>query len=68
MFKNLAKKGVEVPNGFAVTVAAYKYFVKHNGIDDKLKEILTGLDTHNIPDLQIRGEKIRDLIVNGTFP
>jgi len=68
MFKNLAKKGVEVPNGFAVTVAAYKHFVKHNEIESKLKEILTGLNTHDIKDLQIRGEKIRALFVNGTFP
>lgn len=68
MFKNLAKKGVEVPNGFAVTVASYKYFVKHNGIEDKLKEILTGLNIHDIKDLQICGEKIRTLFTNGTFP
>lgn len=68
MFKNLAKKGVEVPNGFAVTVSAYKHFVKHNEIDNKLKEILADLNTHDIPDLQIRGEKIRALFINGTFP
>jgi pyruvate,water dikinase len=68
MFKNLAKKGVEVPNGFAVTVTAYKHFVKHNGIEDKLKEILTGLNTHDIKNLQTRGEKIRALFINGTFP
>lgn len=68
MFKNLAKKGVEVPNGFAVTVTSYKHFVEHNEIGDKLKEILAGLNTHDLTDLQIRGEKIRTLFTNGTFP
>ncbi len=28
MYRNLKKKGVPVPNGFAVTAEAYRYFFK----------------------------------------
>jgi pyruvate,water dikinase len=36
--------------------------IEKAGIDKKIKEILTGLDTHNVTDLAKRGQKIRDLI------
>lgn len=68
MFRNLTEDGVAVPNGFAVTVAAYKYFVKHNGIDKKLKEIFKGLDIHDVKSLQKVGAAARELFVKGVFP
>ncbi len=68
MIRNLGDKGVNVPSGFAVTAYAYKYTVEKAGIDKKIKEILSDLDTHDVNNLAVRGEKIRELIKNTTLP
>src|SRR5512137_2058942 len=68
MIRNLGQKGVRVPSGFAVTAYAYKYMIEKAGIDVKIKEILNGLDTHNVTDLAVRGQKIRDLIKHTPIP
>ncbi|PMP68469.1 MAG: phosphoenolpyruvate synthase, partial [Thermodesulfobacterium geofontis] len=68
MYTRLTEKGIKVPYGFAVTAEAYKYFIKENHLDDKIKEFLTGLDTHNVEDLQARGKKIRNLILRAKMP
>jgi pyruvate, water dikinase len=68
MIRNLGQKGVRVPSGFAITAYAYKYMIEKAGIDVKIKEILSGLDTHDVTDLAKRGQQIRDLIKNTTIP
>ena len=68
MIQNLGKKGVRVPSGFAITAYAYKYMIEKAGIDVKIKEILKDLDTHDVTDLAVRGQKIRNLIKNTPIP
>ncbi len=68
MYSNLSSKGVPVPNGFAVTANAYRYFLRHNKLDNKLEELFKKLDTRNIKNLQETGKKARSLIINGQFP
>ena len=68
MVRNLGKKGVNVPTGFAITAEAYKYVIEKAGIDQKIKEILADLDTHDIEDLADRGEKLRNLIEHSRCP
>jgi pyruvate,water dikinase len=68
MIQNLGKKGVNVPSGFAVTAYGYQYMIEKAGIDKKIKEILSDLDTHNVRDLAVRGEKIRNLIKKTPIP
>jgi pyruvate,water dikinase len=68
MIRNLGQKGVRVPSGFAITAYAYKYMIEKAGIDVKIKEILKDLDTHDVTDLGIRGQKIRTLIKNTPIP
>jgi pyruvate,water dikinase len=68
MIKNLGEKGVNVPSGFAVTAYAYKYTVEKAGIDKKIKEILSDLNTHDVNNLAERGQKIRELIKNTPLP
>jgi pyruvate,water dikinase len=68
MVKNLRKKGVNVPSGFAITAEAYKYVIEKAGIDQKIKEILTDLDTRDIENLADRGEKLRNLIEHSRCP
>ncbi|RLF33803.1 MAG: phosphoenolpyruvate synthase [Thermoplasmata archaeon] len=68
MIRNLSEKGVNVPSGFAVTAYAYKYMIEKAGIDKKIREILSDLDTHDVNNLAERGEKIRNLIRNTPLP
>jgi len=68
MYKKLTKKNVRIPNGFAVTAEAYHYFLEKAGIKDDIKKILSDLDTRSIKNLQERGEKVRNLIINAELP
>ena len=68
MYSELTPLGVRIPNGFAISADAYRYFLETNGFDRKIKQILQGINTHNIADLARRGKLIRDLIVSGKFP
>jgi len=68
MIRNLGEKGVNVPGGFAVTAYAYKYTIEKAGVDVKIKEILSDLDTHDVHNIAERGEKIRNLIKNTPIP
>jgi pyruvate,water dikinase len=68
MIRNLGQKGVQVPSGFAITAYAYKYMIEQAGIDVKIKEILTGLNTHDVTDLAVRGQQIRNLIKSTPIP
>ncbi len=68
MIRNLGKKGVNVPSGFAITADAYKYMIEKLGISQKIRDTLADLDTHDMGNLAKRGAKIRDLIANSTCP
>ncbi|MBW3011007.1 phosphoenolpyruvate synthase [Candidatus Woesearchaeota archaeon] len=68
MYRTLAKKGVAVPYGFAVSAYAYKYLIETTGIEKDIKRILKGLNVHNLKDLQERGGRIRALIRRTEFP
>ncbi len=68
MFRHLTPKGVKVPEGFAVTAEAYRYFIRENKLEEKIKKALEGLDTHNVKDLQKRGKKVRNLILRAKMP
>ena len=68
MYQKLTSKGVAVPNGFAITAYAYQYLLKAAGIEDAIKDALAGLDTHDMKNLQERGEKARNVILNAEFP
>jgi pyruvate,water dikinase len=68
MYQKLSKKGVIVPNGFAVSAYAYHYFLEKAGITDDIKKIFTGLDVCNIKNLSCQGGKARDLILRSSLP
>jgi pyruvate,water dikinase len=68
MFSKLSKKGVQVPNGFAITAGAFRYYLSYNKIDEKLKEIFEKFDPKSIQSLKETGEKSRSLILKGKFP
>ncbi|XGI84561.1 phosphoenolpyruvate synthase [Halorutilales archaeon Cl-col2-1] len=61
---------VDVPvlPGFATTAEAYDDYIRHNDLDDEIRETLSGIDTHDTADLRRRGSKIRSLILGGEMP
>jgi len=68
MYSNLVSLGVNIPNGFALTADAYRYFFKKTGLDEKIKEILVDLNTKDIRNLQVRGKKVREAILKASLP
>jgi len=68
MIRGLSEKGVNVPNGFALTTNAYWYFLKANGIDRQLKEVFRNFDPKTISSLQQTGKICRKIILKAKFP
>jgi pyruvate,water dikinase len=68
MYRRLHDKGINIPNGFAITAYAYRYFLTYAGIEDEIKEALKGLNTRDVNDLMRRGREVRDIIRNADFP
>jgi pyruvate,water dikinase len=68
MYRELKSKGVKVPNGFAVTAYAYNYFIEKAGIKQRIREILSDLNTHDTRNLMERGKKVRQTILNAEIP
>jgi pyruvate,water dikinase len=68
MISKLSKRGVNIPNGFATTSVAFRYFMGKSGLEEKIGEILKDLDVKNIKNLQERGKKVRNLILKSRVP
>jgi len=68
MYRNLTVKGINIPNGFAVTAYAYYYLLEEANIADNIKDILSDLNCNDIDNLKSRGKKIRELILQTEFP
>ncbi|MDH3987802.1 MAG: hypothetical protein OEV34_01650, partial [Gammaproteobacteria bacterium] len=48
MISNLGNLGVDVPGGFATTATAYRDFLKADGLDQRIHDLLAGLDVDDI--------------------
>lgn len=68
MIQALVPQGVPVPNGFAITAEAYHYLLDSNELEPKMHAVLDALNPQDSTDLQARGLKTRQLILEATFP
>ncbi|MBP6115218.1 MAG: phosphoenolpyruvate synthase [Neisseriaceae bacterium] len=68
MISQLASKGVRVPGGFATTAEAYRVFLAHNGLNDKINQALDALDVDDVNELARVGKEIRQWIIDTPFP
>ncbi len=68
MIQNLTSLGINIPNGFVITVAAYREFVRFNALDASIREMIGGIDFDNIESLRRGGLQIRQLLRNSKFP
>jgi pyruvate, water dikinase len=68
MIGRLAAAGVRVPGGFATTAQAYREFLRHEGLDARIKARLAKLDTDNVSALARAGEEIRGWLRTAPLP
>ena len=68
MLQHLSGMGVLVPGGFATTADAYRHFIDHAGLHDRIQERLQGLDVADVRALQAVGSEIRGWIMDTPFP
>jgi pyruvate,water dikinase len=68
LYRELARAGVRVPNGFAITADAYRHFMRASGLADKIADLLQGLEVTNLAGLAERGQAIRHAITAADLP
>ncbi|MEG3934539.1 MULTISPECIES: phosphoenolpyruvate synthase [unclassified Microcoleus] len=68
MIQQLTCQGIRVPNGFATTAHAYRYFIQSAGLEAKLREIFADLDVEDLQNLRQKGKQARALILDTPFP
>ncbi len=68
MYRELTPRGIRIPNGFAVTAEAYRYFLRVRGLEGTIRELLQGLDTHDLAGLAARGRRLRETILSQPLP
>jgi pyruvate,water dikinase len=64
----MAYAGFPIPNGFVVTSDAYFHFIRHNKIDQFIKEQTEDLDYENSDQLIKVSETIKAKILGGEIP
>ena len=68
MIQHLSKAGVSVPDGFATTAAAYREFLAHEGLADRINAQLSALDVDDVQALARTGKAIREEVLKAPFP
>lgn len=68
MVSNLARLQVNVPDGFATTAHAYRTFLTATHLDERISELLEGLDTEDTRALEAAGRAIRAEILDTALP
>lgn len=66
--KTFPREKIQVPYGFAVTSAAYRFFIKENKLDAAIRAALKGLNTKDMRQLEERGRRVRHAIMGAEFP
>jgi len=64
MIGELAGLGVSVPGGFATTADAFKAFIAHNTLHQRIFDRLAQLDVEDVPALTAAGKEIRGWVID----
>ena len=68
MIGNLTSLGINVPGGFATTSHAYRDFLKHEELGDRINKVLSELDVDDLSALTETGKKIRKWVLETELP
>jgi pyruvate,water dikinase len=67
MISNLASVGVQVPGGFATTAEAFNQFLEQSGVNERIYQLLDGLDVDDVTALAKAGAQIRQWVIDTPF-
>ncbi len=68
MISQLAASGVRVPGGFATTAHAFRRFLQHGGLDQRINARLLALNTEDVRALAEVGAQVRGWVLETPFP
>ncbi len=68
MYRALTRRGVKVPNGFAITADAYRDILTAAGAWDRLHALLDGLDKGDVAALARNAREARELVYAVDLP
>ena len=67
MIRTFAREGIRVPDGFAITAESYRLFLRHNQLDEQIRNQLALRQDHKIPEGEAE-RVIRHLLLDSEFP
>jgi len=68
LIASLAASGVKVPGGFATTADAFREFLDHNGLEERIAAELRDLDVDDVAALAVSGARIRGWVNQAALP
>jgi pyruvate,water dikinase len=68
MISQLTQAGIRVPGGFATTADAYRDFLRHEGLGDRIAARLAKLDVGDVAALARAGKEIRQWLSAAPLP
>jgi pyruvate,water dikinase len=68
LIRALAKRGVNVPDGFAITAAAFRAQLSEAALEEEIHSTLEGLDVSDLEALSHAAAHIRERIRNARLP
>ena len=68
LFRALAPRGVRAVDGFATTSEAYRLLLATDGLGERLRELMNGLDHNDIKALNDAGREARALMLDTPLP
>ena len=68
MYQQLNPLGIHIPNGFAVTADAYRFFLRENGLEGFIADSLAELDQTHFSNLREVSQTIKARILQGRIP
>jgi pyruvate,water dikinase len=68
MYRELTSRGIVIPNGFAIIAEGYRHVLRVGGLAEKIRAILSDLDTRDLANLAERGRRVREAILVTPVP
>ena len=68
MVQQLQPLGIQIPNGFAVTADAFRFFLEENELTHFISESLSELDRDHFSNLRQVSQKIKERLLGANIP
>ena len=68
MVQQLQPLGIQIPNGFAVTADAFRFFLEENKLTPFISESLSELDKDQFSNLRQVSQKIKECLLGANIP